>query len=335
VRSSAQAAPGSARTTAPAGQPGVTAIRTTPVPTEKLPGYGKPIVLLGDENTPEQFIIGQLYELALEHQGYTVQLSRNVNPIAGIALSALQTGSLDIYPAYLDKWNDQIPKLHSRFQTLAGSYAAAVGYAKRQRVVLLAPTPFSNTVGIAVTSQYASQNHVGSIADLAHGTGVIFAGPLLWETSAHGLPAVERAYHFTVAPGAFQQIDFGLQYEWLRSGNVNAAYANTTDPELDGPGYKLLRDPKHVFGFGNVVPVTTRHVLDVEGPAFARTIERVDATLTISAVRGLDAEVEISGHDPIPVAEQFLQGQGILTPIQYAPITTTASITTTTSTGSG
>jgi osmoprotectant transport system substrate-binding protein len=309
-------------TTAPAGQPGVTAIKTTTPPAEKLPGYGKPVVLLGDENTPEQFIIGQLYTLALEHQGYTVQLSRNVNPIAGIALAALKTGSLDIYPAYLDRWNAQIPKLHSRFQTLAGSYAAAVRYAKRQRVVLLPPTPFSNTVGIAVTSQYASQNHVSSIADLAHGTGVIFAGPLLWETSAHGLPAVERAYHFTVAPGAFQQIDFGLQYSSLRTGNVNAAYANTTDPELNGPAYKLLRDPKHVFGFGNVVPVTTRHVLDVEGPAFARTIERVDATLTTSAMRGLNAEVETSGHGPIPVAEQFLQGQGILTPIQYAPVRT-------------
>jgi osmoprotectant transport system substrate-binding protein len=326
----------SATTRTPAGQPGVTAIKTTTEPAEELPGYGKPIVLLGDENTPEQFIIGQLYELALEHQGYTVQLSRNVNPIAGIALSALQTGSLDIYPAYLDKWNDQIPKLHRRFQTLAGSYAAAVRYARRQRVVLLAPTPFSNTVGIAVTSQYASQNHVSSIADLARGTGVIFAGPLLWETSAHGLPAVERAYRFTVAAGAFQPIDFGYQYAWLRTANVTAAYANTTDPELDGPGYKLLSDPKHVFGFGNVVPVTTRHVLDVEGPAFARTIERVDATLTTSAIRGLDAEVEISGHNPIPVAQQFLQGHGILTPVQYAPVKTTTSATTsTTSTGSG
>jgi osmoprotectant transport system substrate-binding protein len=84
-----------------------------------------------------------------------------------------------------------------------------------------------------------------------------------------------------------------------------------------------------VFGFGNVVPVTTQHVLDVEGPAFALTIERVDSTLTTSAMRGLNAEVEISGHGSIPVAQQFLQGHGILTPIEYAPVRTTTSSTTT------
>jgi osmoprotectant transport system substrate-binding protein len=307
----------------PAGQPGVRKVPTTTQPADELPGYGKPIVVLGDENTPEQFIIGQLYALALEHQGYTVQLTRNVNPLAGIALSALRTGSLDLYPAYLDEWNARNPRVHRRFRTLAGSYRAAVSYAERQQVVLLAPTPFSDTVGIAVTSQYASQNHVSSIADLAHGTGAIFAGPLPWATDAHGLPAVEQAYHFTVAPGALQQIDNGFQYAWLRTANVDVAYAKTTDPELNGPSYKLLRDPKHVFGFGNVVPVTTQHVLDTEGPAFAQTIDRVDATLTISAMRGLNAEVELSGHGAIAVAEQFLQGHGILTPIQYAPTTTT------------
>ena len=62
-----------------------------------VPGAGKPTILLGDMNTPEQFILGQLYRLALRAQGYTVSLSRNVGPTS-ISVEAMKEHSLDIYP---------------------------------------------------------------------------------------------------------------------------------------------------------------------------------------------------------------------------------------------
>src|ERR1700722_20100487 len=61
-------------------EPSVTAVTTPTIPVDQLPGTGRPVVHLADGNVPEQFIIGQLYAIALTHEGYTVILSRNLGP---------------------------------------------------------------------------------------------------------------------------------------------------------------------------------------------------------------------------------------------------------------
>jgi osmoprotectant transport system substrate-binding protein len=306
--------------------PGVRTVTTPALSVTGLPGYGRPIVHLGDLNTPEQFILGQLYQLALEQQGYTVQLSRTVGAPA-VQRGALRAGTLDVYPDYLGQWNSSMAHLHARYRTLSASYAAGSAYAKRHGFALLKPTPFSNTFGLAVTSQYAQENHIHSIADLTRGTGVILGAPLVFQTGTDGLPALASAYHLHLKPGAIDTIDdIGSQYGQLDSGNVQVVWVYTTDPELAGPEYQLLADPKHVFGFGNVVPVTTPAVLRAEGPTFRQTLNRVDALLTTSAMRGLNAEQTKGGHLPTPVAQQFLEGNRILPASQYAPVTATKTV---------
>ncbi|HUY59458.1 MAG TPA: glycine betaine ABC transporter substrate-binding protein [Solirubrobacteraceae bacterium] len=300
-------------------QPAVTTVATPTTPATGLPGYNKPTVLLGDMNTPQQFVIGQLYKLALEQQGYTVNLTRNIGAIH-TAQVALEGGTLDLYPNYVGMWNSLVAHLHQRFKTLSASYAAGKAYARKHGFVLLPPTPFSDTHGLAVTSEYAQQNHVNSIRELARGPGIIIAAPLEFETGPDGLPALAEAYH--LHPGVVKEIDVGSQYMWLESGNVQAAYVDTTDPNLGRPAFRELKDPKHVFGFGNVVPVTTPEELTAEGPAFKRTIEGVDALLTLRAIRGLDYEAAVSRHEPASIAREFLQGYGILPPTVYAPVAT-------------
>ena len=319
-------------TAAAVTQPVVTAVTTPTVPAKDLPGTGRPIVHLGDMNTQEQFIIGQLYQVALQHLGYTVYLNRNVGGSFSERVPALQHGTLDLYPEYLGEWNSSIANLHRRFRTLAASYAAGERYARRQGLRLLPPTPYSYTSCLAVLSQYAAANHVYSIPQLAHGPGIILGSSAVMQVIADGLPRVEQKYH--LHPGYVQPISVGLQYWWLNTGDVQAAFCNTTDPLLNSPKYVMLADPLHVFGYGNVVPVTSRRVLREEGPAFARTIEKIDSLLTLRAMRGLNAEIELGGHNPTNIAYQFLAGNRvIIPPARYAPVpaTTTAAATNTSS----
>jgi len=303
-------------------EPVVTTVTQPTVPSADLPGTGKPTIVLGDMNTPEQFIIGQLYEVALEAQGYTITLTRNIG-LPSKRTWALQHNTLSIYPEYLGEWNSTVAHLHRRFRTLRASYRAAVAYARRHGVVLLPPTPFSDTSCVAVLTQYAAANHIHSIPELARGGPIVFGTPNVFQYGSDGVPALEHSYH--LHPYYLQPIGDTLQYWWLRSGNVQAAYCSTTDPALTGPKYVALADPKSVFGHGNVIPVTTEHVLHIEGRKFAETIEAVDALLTQRAMRGLNAEIELGGHLPTAVAEQFLEGNGLLPPVRYAPVTTTTT----------
>jgi glycine betaine/choline ABC-type transport system substrate-binding protein len=321
----------SSSTAALLSPPVVTTVAAQSIPGTSLPGDNRPAVTLGDMNTPEQFILGQLYELALQQRGYSITLSLNVGATA-TAVRALKDRTLDLYPEYLGEWNSRVARLHHRFESLTASYRAGSAYATQHGLVLLKPTPFSDTWGLIVTAQYAKENQIRSIADLTRGTGIAIGVPAQFETSPDGLAVLRSAYH--LQPGFVQGINVGAQYRWVWSGNVQAAWAMTTDPELAGPRYRLLLDPKHVFGFGNVVPVTTPGVLRAEGPIFRDTINRVDALLTTRAIRGLNKEYA-AGHNPTAIAREFLQANGILPPSQFAPVVDTSTDPTVSGGGSG
>jgi osmoprotectant transport system substrate-binding protein len=310
--------PGVVTATVP-GQQRVVALPTQTTPAFDLPGYDRPAVHLGNMNTTEQFIIAELYQLALEHDGYTVVPSQ-VGP-SSVRAAAMQQGTLDLYPDYLDQWNTEVAHLRHRYRTLHASYGAGNAYALAHGYELLKPAPCScdtNSSGIAVTAEYAANNHIRSIADLAHGPQVIIGVPQELQVPS-GIPTLEHAYGLDPF---VQPVLIGSEYRWLDDANVQAAYVTSTDPSMADARYKELRDPKHVFGFGNIVPITTPEVIAAEGPAFKQTINRVDAILTTRAVRGLNTEV-IVDHRKVPiVAQQFLQGNGILPATVFKPAAT-------------
>jgi osmoprotectant transport system substrate-binding protein len=292
-------------------QPVVTVVRTTTTPNKRQPGYHRPTIVVGDMNTPEQFVLGALYSVALSQAGYNVNVTRNIG--VPFVKQSLKDGSVDVYPDYLVGWDRDVAGLKLSYPSLSKAYAAGARYAKRHGFELLTPTPGSGSgsFGLAVTSQFARQNHLHSMAGLANQPLLSYGLPL----GFGGLWRAERAYGFKA--GVVEPVLTGAQYSALASGAVQVAYAGSSDPQLDEPGYTLLADPKHVYGYGNIVPLTTPRVIRLEGPGFVRIINRVDALLTTTALRGLNSEVQLMGHDQTAVAEQFLAGNGLLPPNVY------------------
>jgi glycine betaine/choline ABC-type transport system substrate-binding protein len=287
-----------------------TTATTTTTTTVTLPGGGKPPVTIGDENLPEQFLLGQLYYQALKAQGFQVSLNQNIGP-PQVVMQALATGQLAMYPEYLDTWDGQVAGLQEQFPISLAAYRAGQRYALKHGLELLDPTPFSDTNAIAVPFLYAVENGVQSIPDLGKVSAQLtLGGPPQFQQSPTGMPALQTAYG--VVPAAFKPLEIGAQYQALDQGTVQAAVVNTTDPQLLSGSYPLLRDPQNLFGWGNVVPVASAQALDAEGPVFQATINRVSALLTLDAMRELNAQVVLYNQDPATVAQQFLQAQGIL-----------------------
>lgn len=275
-----------------------------------LPGTGHPPVTIGDKNFTEQFVLGELYALALQAQGYNVSLNRNIGPTE-VSYQAVASGRLAMYPEYIDVWNSSVAGYTSLPGGSEWAFQAGQTYAQAHGMELLTPTPFSDTQAIAVTRAYADSNALHSIQDLRRvATGMTLGAPPEFQRSPTGLPQLEQVYGFT--PAAVKSLDIGAQYAALDKGTVQAAYVTTTDGQLAGHGYRLLRDPQGVFGIGNVVPVVSEKVLVDEGPTFAATINSVSSLLRLPVIRQLDAAVDLAGEDPAVVAKQFLQEHGLI-----------------------
>jgi osmoprotectant transport system substrate-binding protein len=274
-----------------------------------LPGTGKPLVTIGDKNFTEQFVLGELYYQALSAQGFKVMLNRNIGPTE-VTIPALQSGRLAMYPEYLQTWNTTVARYRRGFPTAYKAYQAGQRYALAHGLELLNPTPFSDTDAIGVTFNYANEHRLKTLDDLRRvATTLTLGAPPQFQQDATGLPAIEQAYGFV--PTAFKPLEVGGQYQALDNGAVQAADVNSTDAELLTGDYRLLGDPRHMLGWGNVVPVASAKLLQTEGPAFAATINKVSALLTLPVMRQLNAAVEASHQDPAVVAREFLMAHGL------------------------
>lgn len=283
---------------------------TTSTPTAStLPGAGKPSVTLGTGSVTEQFVLGQLYQQALQAKGFTVALKQNIGSTQ-IADAALRSGQIDLYPAYVGVFDRTVAGGASSYPSLRAALATARAYARGHGFRLLAATPFSDVDALVVLPDYARAHRLVSVAGLAAVRRLRLGAPPQFRDSAAGLRGLARSYGIRAVD--FAPLTVGLQYQALDDRQVDAADVLTTDGQLQSGRYVVLSDPRHVFGFENVAPVVAERVLRAQGPAFAATLNAVSRALTLGAMQRMNAAVALDGKSPAAVARQFLQSAGLV-----------------------
>ncbi len=285
-----------------------TTTATTTASTASGPGAGKPAVTIGDKNFTEENILGQLYSQALVAKGYKVTLKENVGS-SEIIYKALTSGQIDMYPEYTGTLLSAVANQTKEPTSATAAYQEAKAFVEKDGLTLLNYTPFYDSDALATLPSYASAHNLSSIADLKPlGKSVILGGPPEFATRYEGLLGLKQAYG--VVP-TFKPIAIELSYKALESGQVNTQVVFSTDGQLLSGKFKLLSDPKHVFGFQNVAPVVRKSVLVAEGPAFEQTLNSVSALLTQHAIQQLNAAVSIDKQSAASVAHQFLVANGL------------------------
>jgi osmoprotectant transport system substrate-binding protein len=273
------------------------------------PGKGKPAVTIGDKNFTEQYVLGELYAQALRAKGYTVNIKSNIGS-SEIIDKALTSGKLDFYPEYTGVILSELAHEKQRPASPDEAYAAAKKFEEGRGFTLLDKTPFFDSDAIAVKPDYAAKNGLVSVADLKKlGSKLRLGAPPEFKTRFEGLIGLKKSYGVTPS---FKPLAIGLQYKALDTGKIDAADVFTTDGALQGGKYKILKDPKFIFGFQNVSPIVSQKVLTAQGPEFAATLNAVSATLTTEAMQKMNAAVDLDKQKPADVAKQFLQANSLL-----------------------
>jgi osmoprotectant transport system substrate-binding protein len=215
-----------------------------------------------------------------------------------------------MYPEYTGVLLSAIAGKTKTPASAQAAYEEAKAYVAKDGLTMLNYTPFYDSDAIATLPEWASKNGVSSIADLKkHGKSVVLGGPAEFATRFEGLVGLKQEYG--VEP-TFKPIAIELSYTALEDKQVDAQVVFTTDGQLLSGKFKLLEDPKHVFGFQNVAPLLTKKVLEQEGPTFEETLNKVSALLTIPAIQEMNKAVSIDKESPASVAEKFLKANGLV-----------------------
>ena len=172
-------------------------------------------------------------------------------------------------------------------------------------------TPFFDVDAIAMTKQTADAEGLVTVADLTKLASFTVGARPEFKDRYQGFRGMQEVYGLTDAK--FKQLAFGLQYQALDSGDIEAANVFTTDAQLASGKYTVLEDPKSIFGFQNVVFVIDQEKLDALGADdFMGIINEVNALLTNDAMTAMNAAVDIDKKEPTDVAQEFLAANGMV-----------------------
>jgi osmoprotectant transport system substrate-binding protein len=267
----------------------------------------KPTVTIGSKNFTEQFILGQLYKQALQAKGYTVKYSENIGS-SELIDTALKSGKINFYPEYTgvivaDLAHQTAPK------SAAANYAAAKKFEESRGNTMYAQTPFYDSDSFGMLTSTAKKYGVKTIGDMKKVKSFTYAGFPECRTRITCLLGLKQIYGLTQVK--FIPLASISVYTLLDQGKTTAGDVFSTDPQLQGSKYTVLKDTKHIFGFQNVAPVVSKKLAAAGGSALAQVVNAVSAKLTLGAMQAMNKAVGIDKQSPAKVAAAFLKANGL------------------------
>ena len=267
-------------------------------------------VSVGSKDFTEQLIIGEMYALMLEENGFTVERKLNLGGTP-VAQAAIESGEIDLYPEYTGTALLTVLKLPVNGDQQAVYETVKQAYQEQFNLVWLDPSPMNNTQALAMTEERAEALDIRTISDFAaQASTLTLIGPPEFEIREDGLPGLQAAYGNFSLKG-YKAVDPGLRYKGLVDGEADVAVAFGTDGEIDAFNLVVLEDDQGLFPPYQVAPIVSQAALD-ENPGIAEALNQLSPLLNDGVMRELNYEVSGNQREPAEVAREFLVNAGLV-----------------------
>jgi osmoprotectant transport system substrate-binding protein len=278
----------------------------TSASTSGKPGDGVKVIV-GSKNDADSQLLGSMYALLLENQGYTVtqKIPLGQTPVL---VAAINSGAIDIYPEFTGTalTANNLPATQDpqqAYQAVSSYYASHT-----KETWLDAAYGLNDSYGICTSQANAAKYHLTTLDDLVAQTG-----KLVLATQDDGVDAaqhpVETGYNITFKD--VKKISEQLSFGAVTKGDADLNVCYTTDPNIVTNNFVVLKDTKNVFPVYNPAPVVRNELLS-KSPAIKTTLNALASKLTTDEIVKLIKQVSIDHQQPIAVAKTWLQSQGLL-----------------------
>ena len=267
---------------------------------------------LATKNFTESFIMCELYKQALEREGFTIVVRKNVGGTE-VLDEKLRSGEIDAYPEYVGLAASAVAGENVTGKTAEQNTQIVRDHYATRGVVLSDETPFENTEVLAVTKAFAEANQLRTIDDLQKLPTFTLGARPEFEARQQGFAGLQAQYRLT--NGKFVPVAVDARFVPLDEGDVDVSNVFSTDPQLASGNYVVLEDTKRLFGFQHVVLLVNEQMLNsLGGDKFMNVVNRVNRELTQASILELNGDVDLDGREPADVARQFLQSRGLVAP---------------------
>ena len=271
------------------------------------------VVHIATKPMTEQYILGEMLSMLIEQAGYQTEITKGVGGGTNNIQPAMEKGDFDLYPEYTSSgWvlvlnheaegvddDEMFTELQKEYEdnfdmTWIGKYG------------------FNNTFTVAVRGEVAEQYGLKTTSDLAAVAGELtFGGNPDYIERQDGFPTLCEAYGLNFKN--VMDIDIGLKYQALASGDIDVTNAFTTDAQLANPENNVvtLEDDKHLQVNYFCSTVVRKDALE-RFTGLEDVLMQMDGILSDQEMASLNYQVEVEGQDEADVARAYLQEKGLL-----------------------
>ena len=260
-------------------------------------------IRVGSKDFTENLVIAEIYALALEDNGYTVERVSNIS--SSLIHNSIVNDEIDLYPEYTG--TGLLSVLGEDMETDPEKVYKTVKkeYEERFNLTWLDYASANDSQGLVIRTETANLLNIKTISDLqAHASELRFASQGEFDEREDGLPGLEKTYG-TFNWKSSKIYDNSLKYSVLENDEADVTPAYTTEGQLvNTDEFTVLEDDKQFWPPYNLAPVVRDNILD-DNPDIKTILNNISAKLDTETVTELNAKVDVDGQEYTDVAKEY------------------------------
>lgn len=260
-------------------------------------------IRVGSKDFTENLVIAEIYALALEDNGYTVERVSNIS--SSLIHNSIVNDEIDLYPEYTG--TGLLSVLGEDMETDPEKVYKTVKkeYEEQFNLTWLDYASANDSQGLVIRTEVANSLNIKTISDLqAHASELRFASQGEFDEREDGLPGLEKTYG-TFNWQSSKVYDNSLKYSVLENDEADVTPAYTTEGQLvNTDEFTLLEDDKQFWPPYNLAPVVRDNILD-DNPDIKTILNNISAKLDTETVTELNAKVDVDGQEYTDVAKEY------------------------------
>jgi osmoprotectant transport system substrate-binding protein len=264
-----------------------------------------PDITVASFNFPESQIVSEIYAQTLEEAGYPVERQMDLGA-RELVFPELQGGNLDLLPEYLGSaivvgFDEEAPEdIDSGVETLSELFG-------EDDISVLEPAPAESANVFVTTSEFAEENGLSAVSDLADAGDISFSGPPECQDRETCFGGLQDIYGLdNVEFEAIQETSARVQA--LEAGQNQLTLLFSTDAILGLADLQVLDDDEDIVPPENITPILRDEIIDAYGDDLIELLDGISALITTDVLIELNIE-ESEGIAPAEVASDWLGRQ--------------------------
>jgi len=281
-------------------------------------GGDKGSIKLSGQNFTETQVTAAMYQLLLEDAGYTVDTT--LVDTRDVYIPEMKSGNIDVATEYVSGLADYLntvqngdgaaPVSSSDLDETMGNLA---GLAAKENIEVLEPAEAVDANAFAVTKDFADENKVATLSDLAKlGQPVVLAAAPDCEGRTDCEGGLSEDYGINISKVLPLGYASPQAIDSVNSGESQLVeVASTSSDSLLEQDLVVLEDDKHIQPVQNLVPAVNSDFLK-DNPDVAEVLNGLSAKLTSDDIAELNSSVDVDREDPADAAKSWLEDNDLL-----------------------